>query len=172
MRIETDRLILRRWHGDDAEALHAILNHPEVASWLGPQAPADIEGILERYENSWDTLGYGRFAVVDATTGQLVGRVGLMWQEAWTATPDKVEVGWAIAPARWGEGLATEAARAAIADGFTRAGLSRVVSFTLPSNVASLKVMEHCGLTFGGHAEWAGFDHVWTSLDAAHDAGL
>ncbi len=167
MRIKTDRLILRRWRDDDAEALHAILNHPEVASWLGAQTPEDIKGMLERYEYSWDTLGYGRFAVDDATTGELIGRVGLMWQEAWTATPDRVEVGWAIAPGRWGEGLATEAARAAIADGFTRAGLSRVVSFTLPNNVASLKVMENCGLAFGGHAEWAGLDHVWTSIGSA-----
>ena len=95
-----------------------------------------------------------------------------MWQKAWTATPDKAEVGWAIAPERWGEGLATEAARASIADVFTRVGLDRIVSFALPSNVASLKVMENCGLTFGGHAEWAGRDHIWTSLDAEHHAGL
>jgi RimJ/RimL family protein N-acetyltransferase len=138
VRIETERLILRRWRGDDAEALYAILNHPEVASWLGPQAHDDIEGMLERYEHSWDTLGYGRFAVEDATTGDLVGRVDLKWQDAWTATSDKAEVGWAIAPGRWGEALATEAARAAI-DAARQAGLCRSVTSSCRSVTSSCR---------------------------------
>lgn len=119
---------------------------------------------IRRYERSWDTLGYGRFAVEDAETGALVGRVGLMHQEAWQATSDKVEVGWAITASRWGEGLATEAARAAIADGFRRVGLPRIVSFALPANVGSVRVMERCGMAFGGHAEWAGREHIWYAL--------
>ncbi len=81
--------------------------------------------------------------------------------EAWTATPEKDEIGWVIAPSRWGAGYATEAAQSAIRDGFERVGLDRIVSFTLPENVASWRVMERCGMHRRGEAEWAGRMHIW-----------
>ena len=62
---------------------------------------------------------------------------------------------------RWGQGLATEAAAASIADGFERVRLDRVLSWTLPDNVASLRVMEKCGLAYAGTTPWKGREHVW-----------
>ncbi len=84
-----------------------------------------------------------------------------MRQPDWTATPQKDEVGWMIASERHGQGLAAEAALAAIADAFLRVDLERVVSFTLPENLASRRVMEKCGLTYRGLAPWKGRAHVW-----------
>lgn len=166
VRIETERLVLRRWHPDDVAALAAIVLHPEVAAWLGGGSRDDVERAVERYEHSFEELGYGRFAVEDRATGELVGRVGIMRQDGWTTTPERDEVGWAVGHAHWGQGVATEAARAAIADGFERVGLGRILSWTLPENVASRRVMEKCGLAFRGNAAWAGLDHVWYALDA------
>lgn len=166
MRIETERLVLRRWRPDDVEPLAAILLHPEVAAWLGGGSRDDVGLLVERYEHSFEELGYGRYAVETRATGELVGRVGIMRQDGWTATPERDEVGWAVGRAHWGHGVATEAARAAIADGFERIGLERVLSWTLPENVASRRVMEKCGLAFGGHAEWGGLEHVWYAIDS------
>ena len=164
--LTTARLVLRRWREDDVSALAAILMHPDVAAWLSDRSTDDVAMTIARYEHSWETLGYGRFAVEDRETGALLGRAGLMHQDAWQATPEKDEIGWAIDPARWGEGLATEAADAAMRDGFERVGLPRVVSFALPENLASLRVMEKCGMTRMGTAAWAGRPHVWYALDA------
>lgn len=167
MRIETERLVLRRWHAEDVDPLAAILLDPAVARWLGHEALDDVDRAIGRYERSWQEAGFGRFAVEERTTGALVGRVGIMREDAWTATPEKEEVGWAISPARWGLGYATEAARAAIADGFARVGLRRILAFALPHNTASRHVMARCGMTLRGTATWAGVPHVWCDLTPA-----
>jgi RimJ/RimL family protein N-acetyltransferase len=161
MRIETPRLVLRRWVESDVDALAGIHSAPGVAAWLGPLTRDDTAVTVERYEHHWDVFGYGRFAVADRTTGALVGRVGIMHQPEWTQTPQKDEVGWVIATDRWGEGLATEAAAASIADTFERVGLERVLSWTLPDNLASVRVIEKCGMRRGGSAAWRGREHVW-----------
>lgn len=152
-------------------ALASILMHPDVATWVGERSIDDVAMTIARYEHSWDTLGYGRFAVEDRATGALLGRVGVMRQDAWQATPEKDEVGWAIDRAGWGEGLATEAAAATLRDGFERVGLRRIVSFTLAENLASLRVMEKCGMTRMGTASWAGRPHVWCSIEAPATPG-
>jgi RimJ/RimL family protein N-acetyltransferase len=167
VRIETERLVLRRWTQDDVGPLSEILLAPAVAAWLGHPSWDDVERTLAHYEHSWDTLGFGRFAVEERSTGRLVGRVAVMRQEGWVATPDSDEVGWAIVADCWGRGYATEAARAAITDGFERVGLRRILSWTLPDNDASRRVMEKCGLTLGGTAEWAGREHLWYAIDRA-----
>ena len=161
MRIETARLVLRRWVESDVGPLAHIHSDPAVATWLGPLTHDDAAVTVERYEHHWDVFGFGRFAVADRTTSELVGRVGVMRQPEWTVTPEKDEVGWVIAAGRWGEGLATEGAGASITDAFERVGLERIVSWTLPDNLASVRVMEKCGLAYAGTAPWKGREHVW-----------
>jgi len=168
VRLETERLVLRRWRADDIEPLAAILLHPDVLAWIGRAGGNrdDVARAIERYDRHWEAHGFGRLAVVDRTTGELVGRAGVMRQPDWKATPCKDEIGWAIAPSRWGDGIATEAASAALRDVFDRAGLERVVSFALPANAASLRVMAKLGFMPGGTADWKGTSHVWRSLPA------
>jgi RimJ/RimL family protein N-acetyltransferase len=152
----------------DLEPLAAILLHPDVVRWLGPPnaTVSDVRRALEGYDRHWDERGYGRFALCDRTSGALVGRAGVMHQPNWRGTPCKDEIGWVIDRSRWGEGLATEAAAAALRDVFERVGLEQVVTYTLPENAASVRVMEKLGLEQGGTAEWAGSEHVWYSITA------
>jgi RimJ/RimL family protein N-acetyltransferase len=166
MRIETERLVLRRFRPEDVEPLAAMGTDPGVAPWLGWRTRDDALATIERYERNWERFGFGRFAIEDRATGAFVGRVGVMHQKRWTATPEKEEIGWAIVGARQGEGLATEAALAAIADAFDRVGLRRLTSWTAPENVASRRVMEKCGLVYQGVTRWQGADHVWYAIDA------
>lgn len=161
LRIETPRLLLRRWRVADIDVLAELYADPAIERWLGPLTRDDAQSTVMRYEHHWDIFGFGRFAVEDLGSGRLVGRVGVMRQPDWTETPEKDEVGWVIAADRWGEGLAGEAADAAIRDAFERVGLERVVSFTLPENAASRRVMEKCGLTYRGLASWKDRRHVW-----------
>ena len=64
-----------------------------------------------------------------------------------------VEIGWRLAAPYWGRGYATEAARVAVAFGFTRAGLQEIVSFTVPANHRSIAVMERLGMRYDGEFE-------------------
>ncbi len=91
-------------------------------------------------------------------TGELVGYTGLNRDQV-EARP-VVEVGWSISPSRWGEGLATEAGRAALAWGFEQASLERIVSFALLDNLRSRRVMEKLGLRYVRDFERAGLPHV------------
>jgi RimJ/RimL family protein N-acetyltransferase len=171
MHIETARLVLRRWLPGDVSALAEIHAHPVVAAFLDPRTRDDTAAMIERYEGHWETRGYGRFAVTDRATGRLLGRVGVMHEPTWEATEDKDEVGWTIAQERWGQGLATEAARAAIDDAFARVGLERIVSWTAPRNVASRRVMERCGMRYRGLADWNGHENVWYDVRAGEHPG-
>jgi ribosomal-protein-alanine N-acetyltransferase len=67
-----------------------------------------------------------------------------------------VEVGWRLAPAHWGHGYATEAARAAVDYGFVAHELEEIVAFTVPANFRSRRVMERLGMT---HDPADDFDH-------------
>lgn len=159
MRIETDRLALRRWRPTDVDALIEIESDPLVGRWLGNPTPSEIERKIERDELSWDSHGFGRFAVEDRSTGMLVGKAGIMCEPRWLRTPDKDEIGWTVAATRWGQGIATEAAQAALHDARERVGLGTVVSWTQPGNHASRRVMEKLGLTYRDTTDWLG--HRW-----------
>jgi RimJ/RimL family protein N-acetyltransferase len=97
-------------------------------------------------------------------SGELVGYTGLNRDRV--EGESAVEVGWSIAPSRWGQGLAPEAARVVVAWGFDRCGLERIVSFTLPDNVASRRVMEKIGMARAGEIERRGLRHVLYELHA------
>ncbi len=174
--LETERLTLRLWRTGDADRLEEILRHPDVSRMLGGLGAQEHAAVkVARYVEHWRERGYGRWALEDRASGELIGRVGVMHEERWKGGPDKDEIGWTLDRSFWGRGLATEAARAALADAFERVGLPRVVAFTLPENVASRRVMEKCGFSYRGRALWEGREHIWyardrTTNNAAHDS--
>ena len=76
-----------------------------------------------------------------------IGSVGLSRVRFEASFTPAVEVAWRLHRPYWGQGYATEAARAAIEDGFTRIGLKEIVAFTTLANKASQRVMERLGMT-------------------------
>jgi RimJ/RimL family protein N-acetyltransferase len=101
----------------------------------------------------------------DRASGELVGYVGLNRDEV--EDEPIVEVAWSISPSRWGEGLAPEAARASLDWGFERAGLERIVAFTLPDNVRSQRVMEKLEMSYVRGFEREGLPHRLYELRAS-----
>lgn len=158
----TERLIGRRPGEVDRESYQRLFLAKEVADFVRP-APlqpftnAEVGAVLARDERHWVTLGYGPWALRDVASGAFVGRGGLAWTDR--VGEPSVELPWAIVPGRWGEGLATEAARAAVATA-RQLGLAEVVSFTLEDNHASRRVMEKAGLAYAGRIDHAGLRHV------------
>jgi RimJ/RimL family protein N-acetyltransferase len=99
---------------------------------------ADSEAMLQRTLDHYQRHGFGVMLAEDRTTGEPVGRVGLAYHRAW---PDDPELGWWIDPARWGEGLATEAGGAVLAHAFDELAFPRVVSICIEDNLPSRNVM-------------------------------
>ena len=143
--IRTDRLLARRWREEDREPFAAMNADPAVMEHMqGPLTRERSDAFIDRIEAHWDEHGWGLWAVEVPGTAPFVGYVGL-WPADYVA-PGMVEVGWRLARAHWGHGYATEVAREALRFGFTEVGLDEIVSFTVPQNERSWRVMERIGL--------------------------
>jgi RimJ/RimL family protein N-acetyltransferase/ligand-binding SRPBCC domain-containing protein len=153
-RLETPRLLVRPWRAVDRAALRRLATDPDVVRWLGDGSAwtdAEIDALLERQRRLLQTRGFCLGAVVERTSGDVIGLGGLQP----LGTTDDVEIGWWLTPSRWGQGLATEMGRAAIEFAFDVAGVQRVVAITRPENVRSIAVMDRLGLRHVGQAEGA-----------------
>jgi ribosomal-protein-alanine N-acetyltransferase len=172
-RAETARLVLERLRPEHAEELPLLLRDPRVARTLsaGGSPPSDVEirQALASKDAHWERLGFGLWLARDSESGQMLGQGGL--QTSFIAGVDEVEVAWAIIPERWGQGLATELARAAIEAAFGQLALPEIVAFTLPDNLASRRVMEKCGFEFEREIVHAGLPHLLYRLDSAANSG-
>ncbi|WP_169747701.1 GNAT family N-acetyltransferase [Demequina subtropica] len=164
-RIETERLVLRRYEHGDVPAMHAAIleNIDHLLPFIPwatdePLTLAGREAQVTEYARASEAGEQFRFAMLDKATGAFIGGAGLHTRVG----PDALEVGYWITAAREGEGLVTEAvgalARAAFAS-----GAARVEIWCDPENDRSNAVAERCGFsplgqrTRGGEtlAAWA-----------------
>lgn len=161
----TSRLLLTRISADDAADLVTMQRDPGVAATLGGmRAEDEIEADAQMLAAQWDAHGFGWWAVREPGTGRFIGRGGLRY--ATVGAERAIEVGFGFMPEFWGRGLATELARVSVAQGIVRLGAAEIVSFTLPSNAASRRVMEKTGFAYERDIEHAGMPHVLYRLTA------
>jgi len=161
-RLETKRMILERLRPEHGPEQLRLLLDPRVSATLWPrvQPPTELDvldGLSAKVEH-WNRHGFGMWLLRDRDTGEMVGRGGL--QYTFTAGLNDVEAGWAIIPARWGQGLATELAHACVEVAFRCLALLEIVAFTLPDNLASRRVMEKSGFAYEREIVHAGLPHV------------
>jgi len=126
--------------------LGGVRSEPRVRKWLDWQ--------LEH----WQAHGFGWWTLRDRTTGAFIGRGGI--QRAEVEGQAEVELGYGLLPEFWGQGLAAEMSREALRLGFEVLRLDSIVSFTLPMNLRSRRVMEKVGLHFERDVIWADLPHV------------
>lgn len=161
-RVETARMVGERLAHKHISEFSALMRDPLVARTLWPTGTSPTEPeVLELLEwkiEHWDRYGFGHWLLRDRASAATVGRGGL--QHALVEGLDEVEAGWAITPKRWGQGLATELALASIEVGFGQLGLTEIVAFTLPDNLASRRVMEKAGLAHEREIVHVGLPHV------------
>jgi RimJ/RimL family protein N-acetyltransferase len=123
------------------------------------------EAQVGRFVRHWDERGFGLWAVEEKASGAFIGFIGLQYNEEWSEGEHKTEVGWRIDRAWWNRGLATEGGRASLGYGFEVLELERIISFTVPENAASRRVVQKCGFVQQGETRWRGLNHVWYALD-------
>jgi RimJ/RimL family protein N-acetyltransferase len=147
--LTTPRLVLRPFVLGDLDELAPI--HAEESFWWYPlragMSKHETAGFLERVTARYASDGFGLEALLDRDSGAMIGWAGLAVPHLLPEILPAVEVGWRLATAWRGRGLATEAGAAAVEFGFTTGRLERIVSIYEPENVASGRVMEHLGFT-------------------------
>jgi RimJ/RimL family protein N-acetyltransferase len=136
-RLETRRLVLRAWQDADRDAFAAL--------------HAGSDRLFDDVLAHWRTHGFGAWAVErrDGDGRPGVGLTGLVVPSFLSAVLPAAEVVWHVPPAWRGAGLATEAARAALACAWRALGMRRVLCVVRPDNAASLRVAQKLGMRAG-----------------------
>lgn len=162
--LDTPRLRLRPWRDTDLDPLAALCADPAVMRHFpAPLSRAESAAALTRWQAHFAAHGFGPWALERRDDGRLVGLTGLLRVGFAAPFAPTVEIAWRLARDQWGQGLAREAARAALAGAFERLALPEVVAFTVPHNTASRRVMQAIGM----HRDAAGdFEHP--SLPVGH----
>jgi len=149
--ISTARLLLRVPELADAEPLMAVFWDPEVVAQKQVtlrEQPGGIDRALKNTEGmlrQWELRGYGQWSVVEQATGQVIGCVGFYHpQRDWPG----VDLGWVLHRSRWGHGLATEAAAAALRWAWAQTQVDRILSLISPDDLRSIRVAVKIGEQF------------------------
>lgn len=143
---ETERLILREIEQGDAPAMFELNSDPEVVRYTGDgpfDSPAEAESFVRAYVAKNSGTGFGRWIIQLKETGEVLGWCGLKKQEN-----GEVDLGYRIYRRYWGKGYATEAAIASLEYGFKQKKLDKIIGVARVENIASIRVLEKCGMTF------------------------
>lgn len=154
---------MRRPEVADERLYAALFGAPDVARWLRPPPMRpftvnDAALAVDADRARWAADGFGLSVIEDRADATFYGRGGI--QSTTVAGTRRVELGWALLPAHWGRGLATEMALGAIAWARDGLALGELVAFTVPDNAASRRVMEKAGMVYDREIEHAGLPHV------------
>jgi RimJ/RimL family protein N-acetyltransferase len=145
-RIATERLLLREFRTGDFEGFATNIADPEATRFLLSSTTDRRTAwrVFSSAAGGWVLSGAGWWAVEVRESGEMVGTVGAFMRESF---PD-LEIGWTLYRRFWGNGYATEAARAALAFAFDVHRAKRVVAHIAPQNAPSIAVSERLGMTF------------------------
>lgn len=158
-RLETERLILRRWRDEDLDAFAAMNADPEVMRFIGDghaQDRAEAAAIFPRMRARWEIQGFGRWAVELKESGAVIGFAGLSLPLTFPDLASIPEIGWRLVRAHWGRGYATEAATASRDDFFRSFAYDQIISLAYAGNIASTRVMDKLGFRRDGETHGVG----------------
>ena len=177
--LRSERLVLRQITEADYPDALAIYGDERVTRGLGGMEPVpDLDGIRAHFERIRGRVkrypaGQGGWAVALAGSNKVIGGALLKPLPDNDDRPtEHIEVGWHLAPAYWGQGYATEAARAVLDYGFDGLGLDEIHAVMFPWNTASAAVAIRLGLGARGRtSDFYGEELDWYALARADRAG-
>ena len=146
--LRTERLILRGWRDVDREPFARMNCDPAVMEHFPALlSREESDALVDRAEAHLKQHEFGLWAAELDETGEFIGYIGLVIPQFEAAFTPCVEIGWRLAREHWGKGLATEGARSLVRHAFDVVSLAELVSFTVPANVRSVRVMKKLGMT-------------------------
>ncbi len=162
--IETERLVLRAYREEDRDAFAALTGDPRVGYWVAnvkDRAQSDV--MMDRLNAHITAHGYGLWGVARKTDDKLIGLCGLdPIAEGDLPVGAGVEMAWRMIPEVWRQGLASEAAAAALGWGLANLDVPEILAFTADTNLASQGVMRRIGMTADPSRD---FDHPRLAAD-------
>ncbi len=148
--LETERLLLRKLHLEDAEDMFEYAVDPELAGlgmWLPFHTIEDSRADLEETLRNYAKGELVDWAIVLKAEAKMIGRAGL---GRYSPRNYRAELGYALNRRYWGKGYMTEAAQVIMAFGFGALGLHRIEANVLSENSASIHILEKLGMQYEG----------------------
>lgn len=144
--LETERFILREFELSDAGEMYKLNLDPEVIKYTGDPPFESIEATRQFLLNydQYEKYGYGRWAVIRKTDNEFMGWCGLKFNPEYGET----NLGYRFFRCYWGQGIATETAKACLAYGFGHLKLAQIAAYAVAENGASIKIMQKIGMAF------------------------
>ena len=148
MKLETERLILRRWEEADAESLFEYAKDPDVGPIAGWPPHQSVEESLNVIQNVF--TGSECYAICERVSGRAIGAIELKLNghTDMTERDDECELGYWIGKPYWGRGYVPEAAREILRHGFEELGMRTVWCGYYDGNVKSKRVQEKLGFAY------------------------
>ena len=145
--MKTQRLHLRTWQDSDLAPFCKLNEDTRVmAHFPKPLTEDETKSVIQRIQTHFETHGFGLWAVTVNDTQEFIGYVGLNIPHFEAHFTPCVEIGWRLSANHWGKGYATEAAQTVLKYAFETLKLNEIVSFTVPKNTRSIRVMEKIGM--------------------------
>jgi RimJ/RimL family protein N-acetyltransferase len=156
--LRTRRLLLTRIARSDLDDFLRMRSDPQVTKALGEADPQQAAVLIHKLGEHWERHGFGWWIARDPGSGRFLGCGGL--RSAIVDGATETEVAYGFLPEYWRRGYATELVRVAVAQGFVRLGVRDIVSFVLPGNQASCRVMDKAGFSCEREFIHAGRPHA------------
>ena len=146
-KLQTERLRLRMFEPTDLDAAYFLFKDREVQKYLSPTNQRSREQMavtLQKLVGRWKERGFGIWCVTELENSRMIGYCGF---QCFDKTPE-LELVFAFSKSFWGNGFATESAKACLKYGFENLGIEKIYAATHPENIASQKVLEKIGMDF------------------------
>ncbi len=144
----SERLGFRPWKDQDLSFLADMNSNEQVMEFFPTlQTPEESKAMLKRMQDHYTKHGHTYFVVELIETGEVIGFIGLAYQDYESVCTPAVDIGWRLTPSFWGKGLATEGAKRCLEFAFNELKLDKVVATCVEGNINSEKVMKKIGMT-------------------------
>lgn len=161
--LETPRTYLRQYRLDDLEDLQKILDEKTMYAWGHAFSKQECKDWIEKQLRAYEKYGFGLWAVVDKTSGKIIGNAGLNYESielvseaqskvdsAMESQCEILELGYLLNHRFWGQGLGLEVASVCAKYAFGKLGVKELYCLIKEDNMPSLKLAKKLGMRIVG----------------------
>ena len=166
--IETQRVLLRKFEHADLEGMYSLHSNPVVHTFLGNQVISkrdEADALITYIQQQYLDFGVGRWACIEKSTNKFMGWCGIKFvTESENNQSHFYDIGYRFLPEFWHQGYAKEAAKPCVEYGFNSLNLSKIIGTCHINNIASQKVLQHCGLIETDQFYWNNLPCRWMEI--------
>jgi len=144
---ETERLAFRNWTTNDFHGMHKVSSDPEVMKYFPSiKTEEETKTFIKTMRSQFEEHGYCYFPTILKSSNEVIGFIGLAYQTFEAPFNPATDIGWRLAKKHWGNGYATEGAKACLQYAFNTLDIQNIVSIASIVNEPSINVMKKIGM--------------------------